>query len=231
MRSAIAMIAMLWGVAGLSFAHAETGKEPMRNWDAAAPVVVAELAQIVSASGNKLDTWQKRGEWLLGAMGKKQRTSLSALAEAEMFYLAEYHELTPSELARSLNVALPSGVAQWAIPMHTLRNSEAFIQPLRECVAGGDPFQSAVCHLLLIDVVTAQHQTSNELKKMAYPELLEGNHYLQTIIDLATTMTEEGDDFDSSSDFNNESSDLPLNVALAKSSLLSAGRGLVKFMQ
>ena len=227
MRSAIAMIAMLWVGVGLSSAHAETGEDPMRNWDTAAPVVVAELAQIISAGGNNIDTWQKRGEWLLGAMGKKRETSLSALAEAEMYYLAEYHELTPSELARTLKVALPSGVEQWAMPMRTLRSSEAFIQPLRECMAGGDPFQSAVCHMLLIDVVTSQYQPSHEIKKQGYIELLEGSHYLQTIIDVATTMTDDVG-FDGSAGFNKESSDLPLNVALAKSSLVAAGRGLVK---
>lgn len=94
------------------------------NWDTAAPVVVAELAQIISAGGNKLDTWQKRE--VNGFLVLWERTSLSALAEAEMYYLAEYHELTPSELARTLKVALPSGVEQWAMPMHTLRNSEGF---------------------------------------------------------------------------------------------------------
>lgn len=85
--------------------------------------------------------------------------------------------------------------------------------------------------MLLIDVVTSQYQPSHELKKLAYPELLEGNHYLQTIIDVATTMTEVGEGFNGSSGFNNESSpDLPMNVAQSPS-LVAAGRGLVKFLQ
>ena len=231
MRSAIAVIAMLWIDSGLSTACAGTSNLPMQNWDASAPVVVAELAQIASTSDAQRDVWQKRGEWLLGTMGQKSGETLSPMAEAEKFYLAEYHDKTPGELAAVLNVALPANVTHWAMPMSSLRNSSAFIQPLQDCMADGDAIQGAVCHLLLIDVVTAQYQPKDELKKVAYPELLEGNHYLQTIIDIATIMANEEYDLEGGSGFDNESSDLPLNVAVAKASMLAAGSRLLKLLR
>lgn len=227
MRSTTAMM-MLWCGAVLNCAHAANQRESIEGWDHVAPVVVAELTHIVTQSDATRDVWQRRGEWLLEAMGEKSpKSSLSALAYAEKIYSLKYRDKTPVQLATALSVSLPSGFDMWNQPMGELRNNEAFIQPLTDCMSNGDPLQVAVCHLLLIDVVTAQYQSDEEIKAVAYPELLAENKHLLTIIDLAINV-EQGLDGGGALRLGSKSPDLPLNVVLAKRALLGASKELLK---
>lgn len=214
---------------GLLVAAASTvavaGDHPSTGWDAMSSVVATELG-VMNASEERQAELERRGLWLLGALGKARETSLAPISEVEMYYAANMLSMTPQQVASKLGIDVPPALKDLNTTMRVLRDDQKTPAAIDNCMTQGDESQKAMCQMINLDVLTSHYEPPAAAKAIGYKELLDGNRYLATIIELATSMSEDDGTAVSSlpsrlqDGIAKATRDDSLNIALARRSLV-----------